>query len=519
MKEYRVFSNWDLSGMGSILTPAGGKVGESINKEHVKTFIRDAANTSVDAILCCPTVLRCPLWHSKVRPYWDEPISDVEEPEYDQCTSSQRTMNRVRKYVKAGGDPLRETYEAAREYGIDFFFSLRMNDWHNMNELTPDNGDAFPTLDSFYKLHPEYRIGELNEHNPVGWTQMNPYMQDYMHPEVREHYLALIDELLAYAPVDGLELDFMRCGNYFKESELEQGIPVMTEFIMRIRAKLDAEGERQGKFLPLVLRMPHRFEYCRAIGFDLETLAKQKAFQYVNVTSSYLESLNLDIETFKEKLPGIKVFGEIQAMTNSVRPPKAKGWCNERRLSEEMFFAAANSLWQRGADGITLFNYQFLRRLTLAGWTEPQFPDIGSRVLEKLADREYLKTCGKHYLVSGAPDVGWDNTLPGNGSFDVPLRVFEDMKDYGLARLRLVSRQEDFASQMTLVSLNGVPLKRTDNEGELYAPFVDEGLPIAGQKVSFELDPARLSPITYFHIETTGEVFIVELALYPKRRS
>ncbi len=515
MKDYRVFSNWDLSGLGTILTPQGGVVGEPINKEHVKTLIQDAANTSVDAILCCPTVLRCPLWDSKVRPYWHLPISDMEEPEYLKCTSSQRTMNRLRKYVKAGGDPLRETYEATRECGMDFFFSLRMNDWHNMNELRDDNHDAFPTLDLFYKQHPEYRIGELNEHNPVGWTQMNPYMEDYMHKEVHEHYLALIDELLDYAPIDGLELDFMRCGNYFKESQLEQGIPVMTDFIMQVRKKLDREGEKQGKFLPLVLRMPQKYEYCRMIGFDLETLAKKKAFQIVNVTSSYLESINLDIEEFKEKLPGIKVFGEIQAMTSSVRPPLGKGWSNERRLTEEMFFAAANSIWQRGGDGVTLFNYQFLRRLTLAGWKEPQFPDITKRVLEKLADKEYLKTCGKHYIVSGAKDVGWEDVLPATGKFTVTMRVFEDLQDYASAKLRLVSKDEAFASKKTAVSLNGISLKPIQS-GELYRPYVDEGLPIEGQAVTFEVDVNALCPDNKFVIESTGEVFIVELALYPK---
>ena len=504
MKDYKVFSNWDLSGLGTILTPESGGSESPLNKAHVQRLIKDSAGSSVDAILCCPTILRCPLWDSAARPYWSEPESDIPIPPIPDCkNSSQRTMKRVREYVKAGGDPLRETYEAVRACGMDFFFSLRMNDWHNLNEITPDNHDEYPTVDRFYKQHPEYRVGEINEHNTVGWKKMNPYTQDYMHEEVREHYLALVDELLNLFPVDGLELDFMRCGNYFKESQLEQGTRVMTEFILKVRKRLDETGRE----LPLCLRMPAKFDECAMLGFDLVTLAKQNAFQYVTISSSYIEGLDLEIEKFKQNLPGVKVFGEIQSM---VMNGAKNGWPFERRMTDEMYYAAANSILRRGADGITLFNYQFLRPLVLAGHKKPQEPDIGNEVLRHLTDRGYLRTCGKHYFVSPAYAAHWDDVLPAVGTFPLEVRLFDDPALYKSAKLRLVSKQPGLTAK---AALRGVALSECGS-GELYSPFTNEGLPEPGEAVSFTVDTALLSGINTFEITSEGEVYLAELALY-----
>lgn len=271
VKKYRCLFNEDIGCVGLVATPECPTPDVPVTRAHVERFVRDAEHTAVDAFLCCPTDLRVPFWHSRVRPFWDEPRARFEAVE-GQMTSSQLNLYRARDYILAGGEPVTETFEAVKKAGIDFFFSLRMNDWHYVEEVNAENAERFPTVDRFFIDHPEYKIGTPNAGNPVGWKRKNAHQQNYLIPEVREHYLSLVAELIGLCDIDGFELDFMRSPNYFPEDKIAEGTPVMTDFIRDVRKMLDAAGEKRGKFLPLCLHMPHKYEYCAAIGFDLETL-------------------------------------------------------------------------------------------------------------------------------------------------------------------------------------------------------------------------------------------------------
>ena len=76
---------------------------------------------------------------------------------------------------------------------------MRMNDVHNA-----DDRDCY-IQSSFWRQHPEYwRVP-----GGAGWTDR---ALDYGIPQVREHAMAYLRELLERYDSDGIELDWMRFG-------------------------------------------------------------------------------------------------------------------------------------------------------------------------------------------------------------------------------------------------------------------------------------------------------------------
>ena len=56
------------------------------------------------------------------------------------------------------------------------------------------------------------------------------------HPEVREHHMEFVRELLERYDPDGLELDWMRFGYHFKPGHEAEGRAILTQFMRDVRA-------------------------------------------------------------------------------------------------------------------------------------------------------------------------------------------------------------------------------------------------------------------------------------------
>ena len=90
--------------------------------------------------------------------------------------------------------------------------------------LTLNEDDSHYIHSSFWRKHPEYwRV-------PGGssWTDR---ALDYGIPEVREHAMAFVRELLERYDPDGIELDWMRFGYYFRPGKEAEGATQLTRFI------------------------------------------------------------------------------------------------------------------------------------------------------------------------------------------------------------------------------------------------------------------------------------------------
>ena len=200
---------------------------------------------------------------------------------------------------------------------------------------------------------PEYWLGD---------TQTSPYARDkdevrlfnYMLPEVREYYFSILEELCANYDVDGVELDFQRFPRFFRNDEVEEGAQVMTAFVKRIRDMLDRLGEKRGKSLKICVRIPETPAKCRKAGLDVFAWDALGLVDMINVSSFYIHTMELDIEGFKAGVTRAKVYGEMNYVTYQNKEKK------RRYTTFEVYRASAFNLFQRGADGLSLFNYDYV---------------------------------------------------------------------------------------------------------------------------------------------------------------
>lgn len=513
MKKYRCLYNLDMGAIPLCLSRHRKSFEGVFSTEHVREFVRDAAGTGVDAFLCCPTLLRLPLWNSKEEPHWKEAAPSLQPPsERKSWTPSERLYYPMREYILSGRDPVREVYDAVRAADMAFFFSYRMNDWHFV-EL--DEPNRYPTLDRFYLEHPEYRIGCPNKENPVGWDIKNSCQQNYIIPDVQRHYLALLTELAEEYDIDGLELDLMRSPNYFPLDRLEEGTAVMSEFIRSVRELLDRIGRERGKKLPLCVRVPHRYSYCGRIGLDVTGWVENGWVQMVNVSSSYLHTEALEIEAYRKALPKAWLYGEEQMVMNNTM--NRYGWPSERRTPPQVLETTAYTFLQRGADGVSVYNFPFTREIEQPVRNPDSiYADPPKDVLKHLTDEDYLKTCPKHYFSYGYPDLTFDGKLPAMGSVNTVIRIWDDPSAFCSAALRVIC-QGDVRRYRKQVRLNGVLLEDSGENDELFPEKIQEGqfpleqtfncrVPVEALAVENRLE-IMLEPVDI-------EIFGVELALY-----
>lgn len=103
----------------------------------------------------------------------------------------------------------------------------------------------------------------LSKGNPTDWQW------DYAKPEVREHFLSVIREACRrYDAADGVELDFLRYGTFFRKGEVS--VDTMTDFVGEIHEILKAASTGRKEPLRLLVRVPETPEKALAIGLDVE---------------------------------------------------------------------------------------------------------------------------------------------------------------------------------------------------------------------------------------------------------
>ena len=121
---------------------------------------------------------------------------------------------------------------------------------------------------------------------------------DYRQPEVREHYLALIRELITDYSFDVLELDFLRHPPYFPPDNTEEHRGLMTEFVREIRRLLDRpEGDKR-----LLVRVPDTAAVSYDLGLDLKTWAREGLIDGVAASAFCHTGWQTEVDEFRRLL-------------------------------------------------------------------------------------------------------------------------------------------------------------------------------------------------------------------------
>lgn len=407
---------------------------------HIASFIDKLEGTDVDAVMCCPTMWRANLFPSEVDPTWrrfspGQPKSKF--PSYD----------RIMAYIRAGGDPVKETLEACRRCGKDFFISYRMNDHHYVTDLD------WPSHNAIWREHPEYWLGD---------SDTSPYTKkddvrlfDYMRPEVRQYYFSIIEELCARYDVDGVELDFQRFPKFFRDADLKEGAAVMTALVRQIKGMMDGIGAARGKTLRLCVRVPETLAKCGAAGLDVPGWDAAGLVDMINISSFYMHTMELDIEGFRANTRRARLYGEMNYVT--AQQPKDKS--ARRYTTFEIYRASALNLFHRGADGLSLFNYDYvpdkLRPAMAAG-------------LRRITDIGFLRAQSKDYAVY--PGFG---TFPANNERALEVIIPDDAHGGRFERAALRVETAKSCEGLSIGAwLNGTALASRNHEGtELFPPL------------------------------------------------
>lgn len=257
----------------------------------------------------------------------------------------------AKKMHDAGVDPYAIWTRRCREKGVSPWITMRMNDVHFCSVK-----NYFRT-ESFWTDHPELHL--VSPDKKPSW---NDHAFDYVHPEVRAHALALVDEIFDRWDTDGLELDWLRFPNNLTLGRAEELSYVLTDFMREVRRRADAAAKRRGHPVRIAARVPTVYAVARHLGFDPETWAKDGLVDIITVCNAYSASdFDIDVADWQARirrvnpsvtlLPGTDIpiacmpVGDAdKMMVDDGNMAARRGWC------------AANA----NPDGFYFFNVPYL---------------------------------------------------------------------------------------------------------------------------------------------------------------
>ena len=296
-----------------------------------------------------------------------------------------------RAFHEAGGDYPAYMMQLCRQKGMKAWISIRMNDSHYAPESMHDS----PYHSTFWKEHPQWWV---SPHRFITWHDR---CLDYGQKEVRDHYMALVNELLGRYDMDGLELDFMRFMRYFRPSFQKEGTRIMNEFVAEVRQLVDAAEKRLGHKIELGVRVPTRPQIARVMSLDAIAWAKQGLVELIVAQSSWESSdSDIPVELWKELLAGADVtlaVGFEDGIT-SYRPRREYASPTRDR-------GLALAALHRGADAIYLMNHHDGSHLTGGikaageGVLAPS-REAYRQLLTDLGSLENLRAKPRHHLVT-----------------------------------------------------------------------------------------------------------------------
>ena len=285
-----VYANEKKSDLGLIFNEDSShffqtRPAEKMTVEGLHEHVDQYAQTQVSRIFFNVNA-QCTSYQSKVwSSIWDD--KDV-----DALKSESNWLYNAALLNKRGIDPYEVLLNRCREKNISPWVSIRMNDVHN-------NSDSSYWIHSkFWREHPEYwRV--------QGKTQKGYFDRafDYEHKQVRNYYMALIQEVLERYDIDGLELDGLREPYCFRPGHEKAGIKLLTKFVSQVRELANSWAVKRGHPVKIAVRVPVHPETAKGLGFDVISWCK-KGLVDILVLSPRWNTADFDIpiELWRELL-------------------------------------------------------------------------------------------------------------------------------------------------------------------------------------------------------------------------
>ena len=386
-----------------------------ITPDQLCRVVNEIEGTQVDVFIqCIQWSDEQMLYPTRVAEVYSHPISEEQRQDFEQYPGIRRWARNVDSLLKAGRDPLEIWSRRSHEAGMQFWPSLRMNDIHK------DWSERWPSFRSQWEIaNPHVRIGSAVPDRYLHQANRSPqpshgysWAMDYALEEVRNRKLAIIEEVCATYDVDGFEMDFLSHPYYFKKGEEALGMPLMNDFVRRVRTRLDAIGQAKGRELTLLARVLPSLELNREIGLDVPAWIREGWVDVIApATRGYLD-ISADLTPFVRLARGTGV--EISGGLSDLYVRDYTGQ-KTRRASIEMLRAAAAAAWQSGVTSLHLFNYDC--HATGKGKPGVLFSPDELQALREIGDPALISHKDKHYYVTRemaglTPEAGGEMQLP-----------------------------------------------------------------------------------------------------------
>jgi hypothetical protein len=349
------------------------RAGQQLDAEKVASFIDQYAGTQIREMMLSANSMRTSFASKVWDPIWkgydpqgpdDQPLLKSTAPEARK--GARKWIHTAWDLHQRGIDPYQLWIARCRRHGLSPWISMRMNDLHNVDD------EASYMHSDFWRAHPEFR------RHPWRFSNWGDRALDFGHAEVREYSFKLIEEYCARYHFDGLELDWMRFPNHFREGQEDEGRLKLNDFMQRTRALVNKKRAKLG------VRVPSRPQTASLMGLDAVEWA-QRGWVDLVVACPFWNTIEPDMpmELWRRLLPPKVILGAglelIVRPYNDFRPIQFN--------SLETVRGAAATLLHRGADRIYLFNYM-----------------DSETAMDSPADRrQVLKECGSLATLKGRP--------------------------------------------------------------------------------------------------------------------
>ncbi|HTU26100.1 MAG TPA: hypothetical protein VMF30_11915 [Pirellulales bacterium] len=466
-----------------------GQAGAAIDR-----YVDALADAGVNVLLCNTndrrTNYRSAVWQS----YWDgfDPAGPDDQPflapiPKDQVARYRHLVAGMLEVDRQGIDYPARMIARSRTRGISPWITLRMNDVHYNDNLD------HPFHSPFWRKPELFRQGT---------TDYFARALDYAHPEVREHYRALLVETLERYDIDGLELDFVREPYLFSVGHEAEGRPLLTAWLRDVRRLVDDAARRRGHAIKLGVRVPSCPQVALGLGLDAPTWAHERLVDVVVATPRWA-TLQFDMPLAKwRELLGDRVTlaGGLEVICRPSHnvPP--------RPATPAEATGAAVAVLAAGADALYLFNYF---QDGSPGWSAADY----RRTLKAFASPQTLLEQPRRHAITYrdilAPGEAYHAPLPATGKefvFELPLGP---PPPAGWQVEAVIETQSAAHVIPPAVRLNGLA-------GELRS---DETLPNCQQRFTYSLPLAALTgqnrQTIALHADTDLTLVAVEIGLKP----
>lgn len=422
-----------------------GKAGEIVDR-----YVDVLAGAGVSALFC-NTNARRTNYRSKVwQAFWDgyDPKGSDDQPFLAPLPPARRATYRklvgnMLEVHRQGVDYPARTIQRCRHHGISPWISLRMNDVHENNNLEhPFHTDFWRKPELFRQGHPGYYARAL----------------DYAHPQVRDHYKALIAETLERYDVAGLELDFLREPYLFSKGKEQEGRRILTEWLHGIRTLANNAAKRRGHAVQLGVRVPSCPDTALALGLDAPAWAKEDLVDLVVAAPRWTTlEFAMPLDKWRELLGNrVTLAGGLEAHYRpNPQTPQSPVTCEEAT-------GAAVAVLSSGADVVYLFNY--------FQHGHPKWPIAEyQRTLKTFSSLDTLLKHPRRYAVTfrdiTVPGESYTAPLPASGtqlSFTLALGPVPSSGWQAEATIEVGPRRAE--DTPPAVSLNGTAGKLRNNE-------------------------------------------------------